>query len=216
MENEMMVFVGGTLTSQLLMVASDLSSQSLEYKLKLETVKEQRTGKRSEEFEIDWERHLIFNCVTMGSGFMFQCWWYYMDAAVPGTGWVPVLLKTLYTQLFDIVTIPVEQSAIAYLTPGVTIYQKLRQEFLPMQLFGLAILPPLHIVQFMYIPLKYQIVFSRINGFVMGLALSYLSFRKLHSRPADEVDEDESDCDDDPLMIKEKPSQERTCSCCLM
>eukprot|EP01060_Flectonema_neradi_P022206 TRINITY_DN30486_c0_g1_i1.p1 TRINITY_DN30486_c0_g1~~TRINITY_DN30486_c0_g1_i1.p1 ORF type:complete len:219 (+),score=25.31 TRINITY_DN30486_c0_g1_i1:52-708(+) len=218
MEQTVFVFVGGTLTSQLLMVASDISCQGLEYKLELETIKEQRLGTRPTEFAVDWERHLIFNCVTMGSGFMFQFWWYFMDSAVPGTSWTPVLLKTLYTQAFDTVVIPIEQSAIAYLTPGVTIYEKLSQELVPMQLFAIALLPAMHIIQFMYIPLRYQIIFSRINGFVMGLALSYLSFRRLHGKlESDYDDESEDDCDyTSSQKPPSKPKHHRNCTCVVM
>lgn len=226
-QGDVYIFVFNTLGSQLLMMASDLSCQWIEYHKGLKTVKdecdecagERRDPRRLEEMTqgsgsstpqptaspaageapeqsdvaralrdgrrpcaVDCRRLWTFTAVTTVSGFLFQGWWYYMAYAVPGTAWTPVLQKTFYTQLFDTIVIPCEQAALAWLTPGVSVAEKLRRDVLPLQAVAWAFLPGCHIVQFMFVPLHWQIWVSRMNGYVMGVSLSFFAFRAVDTR----------------------------------
>eukprot|EP01065_Artemidia_motanka_P003427 TRINITY_DN11644_c0_g1_i1.p1 TRINITY_DN11644_c0_g1~~TRINITY_DN11644_c0_g1_i1.p1 ORF type:complete len:265 (+),score=59.80 TRINITY_DN11644_c0_g1_i1:265-1059(+) len=201
MPSDVAVFVLGAVGSQSIMIASDLTSQFIEHTHGLETVRDRTPGctpQPSPKLQpvdgaplqppiepppkpctLNWRRLGRFTLVTTITGFAFQGWWYYMDHAVPGSTWHPVLMKTLYTQGFDVLIIPCEQAALAYLNPKVTVWDKLRREFVPMQLFALAFLPACHVAMFLWVPLPWQIWASRLNGYVCGVTLSFFSYRAM-------------------------------------
>eukprot|EP00756_Hemistasia_phaeocysticola_P044829 Hpha_TRINITY_DN18617_c0_g1::TRINITY_DN18617_c0_g1_i1::g.115676::m.115676 len=192
--HEVVVFILGAVGSESIMVASDVTSQHLEYHLDLETCPDMTPtpspalgpipaepveGVPVKPMRFNWRRLGRFTLVTTITGFVFQGWWYYMDHMFPGTSFHAIMQKTLWTQGLDVVIIPVEQASLAFLNPKITVRDKLRREWAVMQLFAISFLPACHILQFLYVPLPWQIWVSRANGFVCGIVLSIVSHRAM-------------------------------------
>lgn len=125
---------------------------------------EKETGK----FKVDWEqtgRFAILNGVLVAP--VLHYWYTWLAGAIPGKAIMPVLKRVFFDEfLFTPVYVPVLMG-ILWKMEGVDIQripQMIREEWLNIMLFDWAVYIPVQIVNFRFVPVKFQVLVINLIG----------------------------------------------------
>jgi hypothetical protein len=119
-------------------------------------------------FKIDWQqtgRFALLNVVFVAP--VLHYWYTWLAVAIPGKAIIPVLKRVGYDEfLFTPVYVPVLMG-ILWSMEGVEmkrIPQMIREEWLNIMLFDWAVYIPVQILNFRFVPVKFQVLVINVIG----------------------------------------------------
>ena len=114
---------------------------------------------------------------------MLHCWYGFLNRIIPGNGLIInikrlVLDQALFSPCFTFVFI-CSLSIIGEGKSVVNTIRKLRQDFVSIVINGWVMWCPAQFVNFTYIPVKFQVLYSNCIGLLWNIYLSQASTRKV-------------------------------------
>lgn len=134
-----------------------------------------------EELRMDWGqtgRYMILNFVFVAP--VLHTWYNFLDKAVPGRQMIQVVKRVFYDEfIFTPVYIPVLMGLFWTMEGNASdrIYRMIRAEFWNIMIFDWSLYIPVQLVNFRFVPVKYQVLVINFAGVGWN---TYVSWRARH------------------------------------
>ena len=141
------------------------------------------------EFRVDWYqtgRFMVLNVIFVAPVLHF--WYTWLDKAIPGTQIIPVVKRVFFDEfVFTPVYIPVLMGLLWGMEGNAPakIPKMIGEEFWNIMIFDWCVYVPVQLVNFRYVPVKYQVLVINVCGVGWN---TFVSWRASHQQNKQEED----------------------------